>query len=118
MNVKSFFKKFAAVAVQVAPIAMIAVGAPPQLGTIIASSITSAQAMVGASNAEKAARAAEIAQHSIEAVNAIAVQHGGHAIIDESVTSDVLANAIKITYDMTKIAHTANGDPMPQLTAG
>lgn len=118
VNFGKFFKKFAAVAVQVAPIALMSIGQPPELATAIVTGITTAATMVGATNTEKAAKAAQIAQASIKAMNAIAVQHGGAPLVDETITDDVLANAIKLTYDMTKMAHTASGTPMPVAAPG
>lgn len=113
MDVGSFFKKFAEISARVAPLVLIALGLPPVVASAITQGITVAQTIAGATNTEKAAKAATIAQASIEAMNAIAMQHGGGPLVDETVSADALAQAVKMTYDITKMVHTANGDPMP-----
>ncbi len=113
MGFGSFFKKFADIAATIAPIALTAAGLPPALGTAIVSGITAAQGIAGASNETKAAKAAEVAQASLQATNAVLVAQGHQPLVDEAVSADALNQAIKLTYDMTKMVHQANGDPMP-----
>ena len=113
MGFGDFFKKFAAIAAQIAPLMLQAAGLPPALGSAIVNGITAAQAMPGATNEAKAAQAATIAQASISATNAVLVQQGHAPFVDETVSADALNQAIKLTYDVTKMVHTASGDPMP-----
>lgn len=119
MSFGSVMKKFGELALKAAPLAAEALGLPPQFAPAIASGVQIAQGMVSASNDEKAARAAMEAQLAIQQVNAIRAQHGLPPIIDETVSTDALAQAVKMTYDLTKLVHAA-GNPAsaPASSAG
>lgn len=117
MSFGSIMAKFATILSSVAPMALAAAGLPPALGTAIVTGITAAQGMVGASNDQKAVQAATIAQASIAATNAILVSNGHPVLIDPTASTDALNTAIKMTYDIGQMLHTADGSPMPTSTA-
>lgn len=111
MTIKGFFKKFGQIALMEAPFALQAAGLPVELGSAIAIGVSAAKGMVGADTQGKAAESAILAKEILAATNQVLVARGHAPLVDEAVSDDALAHAIKITYDITKMKDAASAAP-------
>lgn len=103
MGVKSFFKKFGQIALMEAPFALQAAGLPVELGSIITIGVTAAKGMSSPDNQVKAQEAAVLAKEILAATNTVLVARGHAPLVDEAISDDALAHALKVTYDIAKM---------------
>lgn len=109
----SFWKKFADAVMIAAPIATQAFNLPPEVAGAIGTGVIVGQQMKGASNEDKAAKAAIVAAAGLSAANALRVQHGLPPLVDAMAAQDALAQSVRLTYDIAKMVQTAKGSTMP-----
>lgn len=82
----------------------------PKLAPIaphVATGISEAEHLVGASSTEKQAHAVNIALAGVAAVNAEA----GHAVIDPTIGAATIAAAVDTIVGVTNLVHAAHGAP-------
>jgi len=110
----SFWRRFADVVVRVAPVVLSVVpGVPPGLGPLISHAIIEAEAIHGASGADKKAHVMNIVNDALATADSVGKPIGDASVIVPAVSA--ATDAVISTVNAVKAAHQPEAPATPTL---